>query len=101
MPPRRRRAGYRPGQLSPELRAAIAAEADQLGQITEPLELIDAVGDVYAALDTALEPVALPRLRAVAELRRQGWSYDRLAEATKLSKTRVAQLAREAVARGL
>lgn len=101
MPPRQRRAGYRPGQLSPELRAAITAEAEQLEQITDPLELIVAVGDVFAALDDALEEVALPRPRAVAQLRRLGWSYDRLADATKLSKARVAQLAREAFARGV
>ena len=35
MPPRRRRAGYRPGQLSPELRAAITAEAAALGELEE------------------------------------------------------------------
>ena len=101
MPPRRRRAGYRPGQLSPELRAAIATEAAQLDEITEPLAAIDAVGDVFAALDDALAEVALPRLRAIAALRAQQWSYDRIAAATQLSKARVAQLAREARTLGL
>ncbi|MDU0314101.1 hypothetical protein RKE38_10430 [Phycicoccus sp. M110.8] len=72
-----------------------------MGELEEPLEVIAAVGDVFASLDDALAEVALPRLRAVAELRRQGWSYDRIAAATQLSKGRVAQLAREARARRL
>jgi hypothetical protein len=96
VPPRRRRSGYRPGQLSPELHDAITAEAAQLAALQEPLAVIEAVGDTFAALDDALAELALPRLRAVAELRRQGWSYDRIAEATKLLKGRVAQLTREA-----
>lgn len=52
----------------------------------------------------ALHPrmeIALPRLRAIAEARRRGWSYDRIAAATKLSKGWVAQLSRQARARGL
>ena len=69
--------------------------------LDEPLVVIAAVGDVFAALDDALEQLAMPRLRAVADLRRQGWSYDRIAAATNLSKGRVAQLAREARARRL
>lgn len=96
MPPRRRRAGYRPGQLSPELRAAITAEAAHLADVSEPLAVIEAVGDTFAALDDALAELAMPRLRAIAKLREDGWSYDRIAAATNLSKGRVAQLAREA-----
>jgi DNA-directed RNA polymerase specialized sigma24 family protein len=101
VPPRRRRAGSRPGQLSPELRDAITAEAAQLGALDEPLTVIEAVGDTFVALDDALAELALPRLRAVAELRSQGWSYDRIAAATNLSNGRVTQLAREARARRL
>lgn len=101
MPPRRRRAGYRPGQLSPELRDAITGEASTLAALEEPLAVIEAVGDTFAALDDALAEIALLRLRAIAELRRQGWSYDRIADATSLSKGRVAQLAREARTRHL
>ncbi|GAB3439022.1 hypothetical protein GCM10027517_11950 [Phycicoccus ginsengisoli] len=70
-------------------------------ELEDPLAVIAAVGDVFASLDDALAEVAMPRLRAVAELRRQGWSYDRIAAATQLSKGRVAQLAREARARRL
>jgi DNA-directed RNA polymerase specialized sigma24 family protein len=80
---------------------AISAEARQLADVAEPLAVIEAVGDTFAALDDALAQIALPRLRAVAELRRQGWSYDRIAAATALSKGRVARLAREARQRQL
>ena len=40
-------------------------------------------------------------LQAIADLRRRGWSYDRIVIETNLSKGRVAQLAREARARRL
>ena len=93
---RRRRDGYRPGQLSPQLRAAITDEAQRVAELEEPLVVIGAVGDLFASLDDALAELAMPRLRAVAQLRRQGWSYDRIAAATGLSKGRVAQLSREA-----
>ncbi len=63
--------------------------------------MIEAVGNTFAALDDALAELALPRLRAVAELRRRGWSYDSIAAATNLSKGRVAQLARDASQRRL
>lgn len=102
MPPRRRRrSGYRAGHLSPQLDQAISDEAQSLADLQEPLAVIAAVGDTFAALDDAVAQLALPRLRAVAQLRRQGWSYDRIAAATNLSKGRVAQLAKEARARRL
>lgn len=104
MSPRRRRAGYREGHLSEDFRRAIVAEADRLTALEEargPVATVNAVGDVFAALDDALAEVALPRLQAIAHLRRDGWSYDRIARETNLSKGRVAQLAREARARGL
>jgi hypothetical protein len=100
-PARRRRLGYRPGQLSPELREAISEEAQRVADLEEPLAVIAAVGDTFASLDDALAEVAMPRLRAIADLRRQGWSYDRIVDATHLSKGRVAQLSREARARRL
>lgn len=96
MPPRaRRRAGARRGALSPEVRDALRTEADRLAKLGEPLEVIKAVGDAFAALDGELERLARPRLEAVRALRRDGWSYDRIATATGLSKGRVAQLARD------
>jgi len=46
-------------------------------------------------LDGELERLARPRLEAVQALRREGWSCDRIASATGLSKGQVAQLARD------
>lgn len=77
------------------MRQALREEADRLEQVEDPLATIRAVGDFFAALDHELERVAEVRLRAVAALRQQGWSYDRIAAATGLSKGRVAQLARD------
>ena len=58
-----------------------------------------AVGDAFAALDGELERFAKVRLAAIAALRADGWSYDRIAAATGLSKARVAQLSSEVSAR--
>jgi hypothetical protein len=66
-----------------------------------PVAAAVAVGDAIATLDDALAEFALPRLRAIATLRRDGWSYTRIAQATNLSHARVAQLSREALAREL
>lgn len=103
MPPRRRRrAGYRPGQqLSAELQQAIANEVARLSAIDGDLDVIDATADTLAAWDDAFEVLGEPRLRAVGRLRALGWSYDRIAEESSLSKARVAQLAREARRRRL
>jgi DNA-directed RNA polymerase specialized sigma24 family protein len=83
------------------LQGAITAEAQRVADLEDPMAVIAAVGDVFACLDDALAELALPRLQAIADLRRQGWSYDRIATETNLSKGRVAQLAREARARRL
>ena len=56
---------------------------------------------MFNALEDAILAIGEPRLRAVARLRADGWSYNKLVESTGLSKTRVAQLVREARARGL
>src|SRR4051794_23631713 len=92
MPSRERRAGARAGHLSPELRTAIKEEAGRLAKLDAPVEIVRAVGDAFAALDQELGVLADLRLRAMRELRREGWSYDRIATATGLSKGRVAQL---------
>lgn len=63
MPPRRRRTGYRDGRMSEDFRRAIVTEADRLEALygtRGPVAAIDAVGDVYAALDDALAELALP-----------------------------------------
>ena len=102
MPPRQRRAGYRPGRRLPaDLDAAITAEAQRLAAIGDPLEAVEAVTEVFIALDEALQAVSEPRLRALVALYAEPGSYGRVAELTGLSKSRVAQLYREARARGL
>ena len=95
MPPHARRSGARRGSLSPSVRRELRAEAKRLAELGEPVAVIRAVGDAFAALDAELERVAAVRLRAVRQLRSDGWSYDRIAEATGLSKARVAQLSRD------
>jgi hypothetical protein len=60
MPPRRRnqprppRAGARPGALSGEIRTALGDEVARLERIEEPSARAQAVGDLFAALDTEL-----------------------------------------------
>jgi len=51
--------------------------------------------DRVAALDAELERIAKVRLKAVHRLRRDGWSYDRIAAVSGLSKGRVAQLSKD------
>jgi hypothetical protein len=81
--------------LSPEVRQALRGEAAALAALEDPVRRIKAVGDAFAALDGELARIAQVRLAAVRELRRAGWSYDRLAAATGLSKGRIAQLCRD------
>jgi hypothetical protein len=68
---------------------------DRLTEVGTDVDIARAVGDTFAALDAELERIAQVRLHAVRRLRAQGWSYDRIAEATGLSKGRVAQLVRD------
>jgi hypothetical protein len=83
------------------MRDAIAAEAARLDDVDDDVEAIRATGELFNALDDAILAIGEPRLRALVRLRAQGWSYNRLVEATGLSKTRVAQLVKEARVRGI
>ncbi len=94
--PRLRRKGARVGALSPELRDAVRSEAARIADLEDPITVIKTTGDAFAALDSELERIADVRLAAIRRLREEGWSYDRIAAATGLSKTRVAKLSREA-----
>lgn len=91
---RQRRKGARPGELSPELRDAVRAEAARIADLHDPVAVIKATGDAFAALDVELERLAKVRLAAVNQLRKDAWSYDRIAAATGLSKTRIAKLSK-------
>lgn len=92
MPPRRQRDGSRRGSLSRAVREALEMEARRLRDLPDPVETIRGVGDAFAAMDVELGRLADVRLEAINELRREGWSYDRIAAETGLSKGRVAQL---------
>jgi hypothetical protein len=81
---------------SAELQAALLAETHQLASIVDPVERIEAINDFFAQFDFELEAFGDTRLEAVSELRAQGWSYHRIAVATRLSKARVAQLVKAA-----
>lgn len=92
MPPRRQRDGSRSGSLSQAVREALDLEAKRLRDLPDPVDTIRGVGDAFAAMDAELGRLADVRLEAINELRRDGWSYDRIAASTGLSKGRVAQL---------
>jgi hypothetical protein len=94
-PKRAPRSGARKGALSAELRTALRVEAQRLEALTDPIDIVIGVGNAFAALDTELEQLAKVRLKAVRHLRRDGWSYDRIAVATGLSKGRIAQLSKD------
>lgn len=93
MPPRRR-AGSRPGVISPEFQEALAAEIERLAALGESQVVVRAVNDFFAQLDFELEGVAEVRRDAVRRLRQQGWTLARIAEATGLSVSRVGQISR-------
>jgi DNA-directed RNA polymerase specialized sigma24 family protein len=91
--PLSRRTPGAPATLSVNLRTAFDAEVIALQEQPDPLHAIRVVGNTFAALDTELERLASLRLKAVAELKADGWGHGRIAAATGLSKSRVAQLA--------
>lgn len=70
----------------------LRAEAARIARLAEPIEVCTAVGDTFAALDVELERLADVRIAAIRQWRADGWSGDRIAAATGLSKPRVQQL---------
>ncbi len=85
----------RRGVLSADLKQAIRAQAGRPEEVGDDINIVLAVGNAFAALDAELERIAKVRLRAVRRLRRQGWSYERIAAASGLSNARVAQLSKD------
>ena len=101
-PRRRRRLGYQhQHQLDPVLEAALEAEAARLAAIEDPALAVQAVTEFFNGLERALERVAEPRHLAILELYEELGSYQKVADATGLSKTRVGVLVREAQRAGL
>jgi DNA-directed RNA polymerase specialized sigma24 family protein len=82
----------------PGAEAALNNEAARLHAIEDS---VHAVNEFFNGLEDALLRVGEPRLLAIIELYEELGSYQRVAGATELSKTRVGQLVREARRRGL
>lgn len=92
-PRRRRRDGYEDHHaLDPVLEAALANEAARLHAIEDPVLGVVAVTEFFSALEDALVRVAEPRHRAIIELYEDLGSYQKVADKTGLSKTRVGVL---------
>lgn len=81
--------------MSKRLRDALREEVAALARIEDPAAAASAVGDVFAALDSELERLASVRARAIRAMSQAGFSYDKIAEATGLSKMRVSQIIRD------
>jgi uncharacterized protein YerC len=90
----RRRAGSRPGVISAEFQKALTAEIERLTALDDSQVVVRAVNDFFAQLDFELEAVAEVRQDAVRQLRLQGWTLFRIAEATGLSVSRIGQISR-------
>jgi DNA-directed RNA polymerase specialized sigma24 family protein len=79
-----------------EVVGTLAAERARVRAITDPGLRSRLVGELFAVLEDEIEELSRIRIEAVVELRRAGWSYQRIGLAAGLSKSRVAQLARQA-----
>ena len=102
MPPRRRRLGYQGHhRLDAVLEAALDNEAARLHAIEDPVLAVQGVTEFFDALEDVLARVAEPRHLAIVQLYEELGSYQKVADATGLSKTRVGVLVREAQRRGL
>lgn len=88
-------------QLDPVLEAALDNEAARLHTIEDPVLAVQAVTEFFNALEDVLVRVAEPRHLAIVQLYEELGSYQKVADATGLSKTRVGVLVREAQRRGL
>lgn len=83
--------------LRPTLLIALDEQAHRTAATTDSATLIRTVGLILAAMDDELRRFSVMRAIAVASLRDNGTSYDRIATRTGLSKARVAQLSRAAL----
>ena len=81
------------------LREALRSEVRRLRAEPSPVEQVRGVSDVLATLEAEYERLNALRLDAVVALRGEGLGYDAVATATGLSRSRVAQLLRQARAR--
>jgi len=82
--------------VSAALRTALRAEVRRVRQLADQADRVRAVSDALATIEAEHERLSRERLEAIRRLRRDGLSYTQISQATGLSRTRVAQLAREA-----
>jgi hypothetical protein len=78
--------------LSAPLLIALDEEAHRTHRLTDPAESVRTVSTFMDAMTDELARFGTLRLQALATMRRDGASYDRIAARTGLSKSRVAQL---------
>lgn len=78
------------------VRDAVREACASTSRLQDPLAQISAASVLMAALEEETVQLAQLRIAAVLELRRSGWSLGRIADATGLSKARIAQIARDA-----
>jgi hypothetical protein len=78
--------------LTPALLLALEQQAHHATWGRDPAQVVRAVGHVLEALAEELRRLGRIRLDAVAIMRADGSSYERIAASTGLSKSRVAQL---------
>lgn len=78
---------------------ALRSELRRLRAEPAAVEKVRGVGDVLATLEAEYERLNALRMDALVALRGEGLGYDAIAAATGLSRSRVAQLLRQARAR--
>ena len=94
MPGRRQlRRGAREGHLSAGLTAALRAEIDRLRAIPDPDDRAAEVTELYAGIDPFLDEITAIRSAALVELPEDhGYTYDRLAHLTGLTRSRIGRI---------
>lgn len=78
------------------LRASIRVLAQSVGEVPSAADRAAFASSALEALEQEATELQSLRLAAIATLRTDGYSYDRIAVLTGLSKARVAQLSRAA-----
>jgi hypothetical protein len=86
------------GRRAVVLGDVLHAEVRRLDALADPVAAVVGVREALDVIDEGVTSLGKARLRRIAELRAAGWSYGRLMSATGMSKSRAAQLARQAAA---
>ena len=100
-PVRQRRAGRGDGPATEAIADAIAREVDRTAALEDRAQAVRELEELLDRVASQLDALRVEQLTAVRSLRREGWSFARLAEATGLPVARVAVLVRATRARRL